>query len=93
MDFSAAHATVTALSVDDLETSRTLATKLGVEFPILSDSTLEVTYSYGLEEVGKEISGPATYVVNQDGKVIFAHIGENPRDRPLVEAVVSALSE
>lgn len=79
------------MSADSQETSRALADKLGIEFPMLSDPQLEVVRAYGIEEVGKDIARPATFVLDADGRVLFAHVGKVPGDRPLIKRMFDAL--
>lgn len=79
--------------VDDAATNGKLATRLGVEFPILTDSDLSATKAYGIEDVGKDMALPATFVIDTTGKVRWLYVGDNPRDRPIVSAVLSALDE
>ena len=81
------------ISVDTREVSQGLAKKLGLEFPLLSDPDRNVIQAYGVADDSRTISRPATFVVNSDGKVVFAHVGENPRDRPDVNRVLGALPD
>jgi len=38
-----------------------------------------------------EISRPASFVLDADGVVQFAHVGDHPRDRPEAAALLLAL--
>ena len=77
--------------MDPPEKSSALADKLGVEFPILSDPELATIRNYGIEDVGNDISLPASFVIGQDGKIEYAYIGDRPRDRPEVPELLGAL--
>ncbi len=62
-----------------------------MKFPILSDAELAATHAYGIEQVGEEIALPATFVIAADGTVKLAYIGDAPRDRPEISALLAAL--
>ncbi len=87
------NASVAAIVVDDAATNGKLAQRLDVDFPILSDADLATTKAYGIEDVGKDIALPATFVIDREGKVRWLYVGDNPRDRPIVSAVLSALDD
>ena len=90
-EFAAGGATVVAVAVDDLDTSASMVEDLGLTFRVLSDPQLAVTRAYGIEEVGKDIARPATFVVDRGGSVVFAYVGTGPKDRPLVDALLASL--
>lgn len=77
--------------MDGAEANAALAEKLGVTFPILSDPSLEAIRAYGVEDVGKDISKPATVIVNKDGTVRWVYVGDRPADRPLLPDVLRVL--
>lgn len=79
--------------VDAPEANATLAKKLGVTFPILSDASLATIRAYGLEDQGKDIALPATVVVGRDGKVQWAYVGDRPTDRPVLPDVLRVLDQ
>jgi peroxiredoxin len=84
---------VVAISVDPMPTNQALADKLGLgdDLPLLADPDLATIRAFGVEDEGKDISLPATFVVGSDGKVRWIYVGDNPRDRPLVESVLAAV--
>lgn len=88
-------AKVLAISVDGGPDGARLKTKLRFPFPVLSDPDHTVIDAYaGLEESlrqGLAIGRPATYVLDPDGRITWAHIGEDFADRPLVEEVMDRL--
>lgn len=90
-DFAAKGASIVAISVDPADKSAALADKIGVEFPILSDLDLATIKNYGIEDVGNDISLPASFVIGRDGKIAYAYIGDRPRDRPEVPELLGAL--
>lgn len=89
--FAATNTQVVAIVTDSTESNAALAERLGVEFPLLSDADLSTIRAYGVEHVGKDISLPATIVVNADGTVRWAYVGDRPADRPLLPDVLRVL--
>lgn len=59
-----------------------------VPFPVLLDVELK-----GVDQLGirKDLSKPATYIVDQQGQVQFAYVGEHIADRPSVSAILAEL--
>jgi len=92
-----------AISVDPPDVSKSFAEKIGsdgkgkVNFPLLSDPEHKIIDEYGLRDPAyKEtkyygIPHPAVYVINQTGKVAWAKIESNYRERPANDEIRSAL--
>ncbi len=77
--------------MDDPKDSEKLRGEHGVEFPLLSDAKLETIRAFGLEHGGKDMSIPATYVIDKKGVVRYRYLGESVPDRPALNDVISAL--
>ncbi len=80
--FTAAGVTPVAISVDPPATSRDLAQRYGITFPILSDPNLETIRRYDLVhegegEDGKGISRPAEFLIDASGTVRWLNLTEN----------------
>ena len=83
--------------------SKTFAEKLGsdskgaISFPILSDPDHKIIDAYGLRDPayeGQEVYGiphPAVYVIDKSGKVTWAKIESNYRERPANQQIRAAL--
>ena len=83
-----------ALSVDPPDVSRTFAEKLGsdgkgaINFSILSDPDHKVIDAYGLRDPAYEkekiygIPHPAVYVIDKNGKIVWAKVESDYRKRP-----------
>jgi peroxiredoxin len=83
-----------AISVDPPDVSKDFAAKIAsdrkgsVDFPILSDSDHKIIDTYGLRDpayAGQKFDGiphPAVYVVDKTGRVTWAKIESNFRERP-----------
>ena len=92
-----------AISVDAPDVSQDFAKKIAsdgkgeINFPILSDPGHKTIDVYGLLDPayeGKETYGiphPAVYVVDKNGKVSWAKIESNYRERPTNEQIRAAL--
>ena len=70
---------VVAISVDPSETSRTLAQKAGLTFPLLSDPEQKVIRPYDLLHIrggpkGANIARPAEFLVNPAGRVKWVNM-------------------
>ena len=96
-DFEASGARILAVSPDSPEQNDDVATRLGLDFPILSDGDLVLTRAVGLLHEGggtppdfADIPRPAVFIV-QDGTVRWRALTDNWRIRvrpdPLLEEV------
>ena len=94
---------VYAISVDPPDVSKTFAEKLAsdgkgpITFPILSDPDHKIIDTYGLRDPayeGQKVYGiphPAVYVIDKSGKVAWARIESNYRERPANQEIRTAL--
>lgn len=60
-----------------------------IPYPILLDINLK-----GVDQLGirSELAKPATYIVDREGRVRFAYVGESIADRPSVDSVLAQLA-
>ncbi|MCC6312365.1 MAG: redoxin domain-containing protein [Thermomicrobiales bacterium] len=84
-------ATVLAISAEPIERARESAERDGLTFTILSDETLVAIDRYGVRHVdepeGRAIARPAVFLLDRAGIVRYAHIGEDPLDRPGLQLI------
>jgi len=92
-----------AISVGPPDVSKDFAAKLGSDgkgaftFPILSDPDHKIIDTYGLRDPayeGQKVYGiphPAVYVIDKQGKVAWAKIESNFRERPTNDEIRKAL--
>ena len=92
-----------AVSVDSAEKNRQLAEKIAadgrgaVNFPLLSDPEHKTIDAYGLRDpayAGGEQEGiphPAVYVIDKQGRVAWAKIETDYKQRPTLEEIRAAL--
>ena len=84
-DFEAAGFQVVAVSPDSTAENLGVVRRLGLDYPILSDSELEVTRALGIVHEGAAMDGgdiprPAVFVV-EDGVIKWRHLTDNWRVR------------
>lgn len=88
-------AAVLAVSAEPLAVARAEAAAARLPFAVLSDPDLTVIDRYGLRHEdkaeGKTIARPTTLVLDRGGVVRYAHIGQHPRDRPTLSALLLGL--
>ena len=94
-----------AIAVDPPDVSRNFAKKIAadgkgeINFPILSDPEHRIIDAYGLRDPayeGQDVYGiphPAVYVIDKAGKVAWARIESNYRERPASDLIRAALDE
>ena len=94
---------VYAISVDPPDVSKSFAEKIAsdgkgkVDFPLLSDPEHKIIDAYGLRDPayeGQKVYGiprAAVYVIDKNGKVAWAKIESNYRQRPANQAIRAAL--
>ncbi len=61
-----------------------------IPYPVLLDINL-----VGVDQLGirAELAKPATYIIDREGRVRFAYVGESIADRPTVDSVLKQLSK
>ncbi len=94
---------VYAISVDSPAESKQFAEKIsgdgkgGVSFPILSDTGHRVIDAYGIRDPdynGQKFEGiprPSVYIIDKDGKVAWARVEKDYKERPINDEVRAAL--
>jgi len=97
-DFDRSGTRIIAISPDSPPENRKVADKLGLGFPILSDSELEATKALGLVHEGggmppdfEDIPRPAVFIV-EDGVIQWRAVTENWRVRVRPDALLEALA-
>jgi peroxiredoxin len=84
-----------AISPQNKEKNEELRQRRQLPFPILADADQAVIREWGvfndLDPKKRAIPYPATYVINQNGIVQWAHVGMDTRDRPGREQIMAAV--
>ncbi len=79
------------VSVDPIDVSQDLATRLKLGYPILADEGGAMSQAYGVWHADRKIALPAVIVIDKDGVVrwrfVSPSIGERPREEDVLEVV------
>lgn len=98
-EFNSLGAQVFGISVDGPAANKAFAEQNGLNFPILSDFTRDVSRKYGgVHEdfwgiEGYSVSKRAVYILNEDGTVIYSWVTDNPGELPNFEEIKNALKQ
>ncbi len=94
-EFQAKGVALWTVSPQDVETNQALRERRDLPFPILADADQAVIRAWGLfndqDPQQRPIPYPATYIVGQDGRILWRHLGLETRDRPTVGQILAAL--
>jgi peroxiredoxin len=61
-----------------------------IPYPILLDINLSSVDQLGIRS---DLAKPSTYIIDREGRVRFAYVGESIADRPTVDSVLKQLSQ
>ena len=81
-----------AVKIDELE-KRIVKGKIPNEeipYPILLDINLSSVDQLGIRS---DLAKPSTYIIDREGRVRFAYVGESIADRPTVDSILKQLSK
>jgi peroxiredoxin len=96
-DFKTLNTAIVAICVDSPEQNAGVVKKLGLEFPILSDPDFKAINTFGvLHENGmgeKDISRPAVFVLDEEGRVMWKSLTDNYRVRVRPSAIIDAIGD
>ena len=94
---------IVALSVDSVEDLQKMVDRVSADdsiaprFPFLTDPGHRVIDRYGLfnpdDPNGRQITHPATYLIDRDGVVSWKHVEVDYSVRPTNEDILAALAE
>ncbi|GAB4453580.1 MAG: hypothetical protein OHK0029_06710 [Armatimonadaceae bacterium] len=86
-EIARANITVLTVACQNGAMLRRYAEKHELPFPLLPDESRAVAKSYGthywLTWEGFNLSHPALFILDRDGRISFAYVGKNMRDLPL----------
>lgn len=94
---------IVALSVDSVEDLQKMVDRISADdsiaprFPFLTDPGHRVIDRYGLfnpdDPNGRQITHPATYIIDRSGVVRWSHVEVDYSVRPTNEDILAALAE
>lgn len=65
-----------------------MAEAVSAGFPILADVDHQVAEAYGVfNRFGDGLAAPSVWIIDEDGRIVWRHIGTHPGDRPSAEEV------
>ena len=77
--FTSAGATLIGMSADDIGTLHKFSTQeCSSRFPVAADPGLKIIKAFDSVMEGRNISDRISYVIGQDGKVVYAYADRNP---------------
>jgi peroxiredoxin len=82
---------VAGISVDPPPNNATMAGKLQLPFPLLSDPEGELARLFGLWDAGEGVAVPSIVVVDQSGEIRYHYMGSDFANRPTDEEVFAGL--
>ena len=89
--FQAHNTEIIAVTSDKRPIVEATVTRLELTFPMLADPDLRITILYGILHPMEFLPRPATFVIDQSGKVRYRYIGQDVHDRPPAEALLEIL--
>lgn len=77
--------TVLAISADPPAKARQVALSNKLDFPVLSDASLEAIRAYGVlhaaGRAGRDIALPANFLIDRNGQIVWQHVARRVQDR------------
>jgi len=91
-EFRKLDATLVAVSSDAAADLAEWAADEGIPFALASDTDLRAIEAWGVREEDEGRSVPAVFVVDRNGTIRFAQVGESVTDRAEVDDLLTALT-
>ena len=63
-----------------------------MQYALYVDPGRAVIKAWGVDDPDNQIAVPATFIVGEDGKVRYVHVGTDKTDRPVMQDVLDVLS-
>ncbi len=93
--YQALDARVFGISVDSPFTLEVMAQKDGINFPLLSDFNKEAASAYDVlyeDFIGfKGVCKRSAFVINKQGKIVYASSSDDPKQLPDFDAILASL--
>ena len=94
-EFRDLDAEVLAVSAEPLTVAAAEATAAGLPFLVVSDAGLTAINAFGVlhddEPDGRLIARPSVFLIDRNGTLRFAYVGEHAQDRPATGLLLLAL--
>ncbi len=69
--FAALNAVPIGVSVQDTQSHRAFCDRVGIPFPLLSDTERTMSHAYGVVSTGRSKADRVTYIVGPTGKILY----------------------
>ena len=81
-----------AISTDDLSGAQSIASRVGISFPVLYDPAADVVEAYGVYNLlGDGLATASTFVIDKQGVIRWKYVARGIADRPAVSQVLEQL--
>ena len=92
LSFTDVGAQVLAVAVHTQDDAKQIAELSGATYPLLADPDHVVTEAYNVYDLfGDGRAAPATFIVGEDGTVVWAYVGKDNNDRPTADTLLQEL--
>lgn len=83
-----------AISTDDLSGAQSIASRVGISFPVLFDPAADVVEAYGVYDLlGDGLATASTFVIDKQGVIRWKYVARGISDRPSVTEILEQLDE
>jgi peroxiredoxin len=90
--FQQLNAGILAISVEEPALGQRVADLLTLPFPVLSDPNHRVVDQYGVYNLlGDSLATPSVFIIDMEGVIRWAYVGESSADRPSNEMILEQL--
>jgi peroxiredoxin len=90
--FQQLNAGILAISVEEPALGQRVADLLTLPFPVLSDPNQHVVDQYGVYNLlGDSLATPSVFIIDMEGVIRWAYVGESSADRPSNEMILEQL--
>jgi len=87
------NAEILAISVDDLSQASYAVQALGLEFPVLYDTSAEVIKAYDVYNQSARLAHPSTFIIDTEGDIAWTFRGATYQRRPANEEIIAQLEK
>jgi peroxiredoxin len=92
--FEQLNAEILAISVEEPALGQRVAELLSLPYPVLSDPDHRVVDQYAVYNLlGDSLATPSVFIIDMDGVIRWAYVGQSSADRPSNETILGQLGE
>ena len=83
-----------AISTDDLSGAKSIASRVGISFPVLYDPAADVVEAYGVYDLLRDgLATASTFLIDKQGVIRWKYVARGISDRPSESEVLEQLGE